>query len=61
MAQGWMRRSLPSRFLISLGATNLSMTILTHDHTDLPEISLKQKEHLFAHYANLEPDKVVKI
>jgi len=40
---------------------NLSMTILTHDHTDLPEISLKQKEHLFAHYKNLEPDKVVKI
>jgi inorganic pyrophosphatase len=47
--------------LISLGTTNLSMTILTHDHTDLPEISLKQKEHLFAHYKNLEPDKVVKI
>ena len=37
------------------------MTILTHDHTDLPEISLKQIEHLFEHYKNLEPDKVVKI
>jgi hypothetical protein len=61
MAQGSMRRSLPSRLLISLGATNLSMTILTHDHTDLPEISLKQKEHLFEHYKNLEPDKVFKI
>tara|TARA_E500000331_G_scaffold121683_2_gene118899 strand:+ start:6636 stop:6749 length:114 start_codon:yes stop_codon:yes gene_type:complete len=37
------------------------MTILTHDHTDLSEISLKQIEHLFEHYKNLEPDKVVKI
>ena len=52
---------MPSRLLISLGATNLSMTILTHKLTDLPEISLKQREHFFAHYKNLEPGKVVKI
>ena len=37
------------------------MTKLTHDPTDLPEISLKQKEHFFKHYKNLEPDKAVKI
>ncbi len=29
--------------------------------TDLPEITLKQIEHLFAHYKDLEPNKWVKI
>jgi len=30
-------------------------------HTDLPEITLKQIEHFFAHYKDLEPGKWVKI
>ncbi len=30
-------------------------------HTDLPEILLKQIEHFFAHYKDLEPNKWVKI
>jgi inorganic pyrophosphatase len=30
-------------------------------HTDLPEITLKQIEHFFAHYKDLEPNKWVKI
>ena len=29
--------------------------------TDLPEITLKQIEHFFAHYKDLEPEKWVKI
>jgi inorganic pyrophosphatase len=29
--------------------------------TDLPEITLKQIEHFFAHYKDLEPNKWVKI
>ena len=32
-----------------------------HDHTDLPEITLNQKEHFLEHFKNLEPGKVVKI
>jgi inorganic pyrophosphatase len=32
-----------------------------HEHTDLPEITLKQIEHFFAHYKDLEPGKWVKI
>lgn len=32
-----------------------------HDYTELPEISLKQIEHFFAHYKDLEPNKWVKI
>ncbi|MGI6246185.1 MAG: inorganic diphosphatase [Pseudochelatococcus sp.] len=31
------------------------------DYTDLPEITLKQIEHFFAHYKDLEPNKWVKI
>ena len=31
------------------------------EHTDLPEITLKQIEHFFAHYKDLEPGKWVKI
>jgi inorganic pyrophosphatase len=30
-------------------------------HTDLPEITLKQIEHFFEHYKDLEPGKWVKI
>ncbi|MDZ7823883.1 MAG: inorganic diphosphatase [Ahrensia sp.] len=30
-------------------------------HTDLPEITLQQVEHFFAHYKDLEPGKWVKI
>ena len=30
-------------------------------HTDLPDISVKQIEHFFAHYKDLEPGKWVKI
>lgn len=30
-------------------------------HTDLPEITLKQIEHFFEHYKDLEPNKWVKI
>jgi len=31
------------------------------DYTDLPEITLKQIEHFFTHYKDLEPNKWVKI
>lgn len=31
------------------------------NHTDLPEITLKQIEHFFRHYKDLEPNKWVKI
>lgn len=31
------------------------------NHTDLPEITLKQIEHFFTHYKDLEPNKWVKI
>jgi inorganic pyrophosphatase len=30
-------------------------------YTELPEITLKQIEHFFAHYKDLEPNKWVKI
>ncbi|WP_077968138.1 inorganic diphosphatase [Ensifer adhaerens] len=32
-----------------------------HEYTDLPEITLKQIEHFFEHYKDLEPGKWVKI
>lgn len=32
-----------------------------HDYTDLPEITLKQIEHFFEHYKDLEPGKWAKI
>lgn len=32
-----------------------------HDYTDMPEITLKQIEHFFQHYKDLEPNKWVKI
>lgn len=32
-----------------------------HDYKDLPEITLKQIEHFFQHYKDLEPNKWVKI
>lgn len=32
-----------------------------HDYTDLPEITLKQIEHFFEHYKDLEPGKWVKL
>ena len=32
-----------------------------HDYQDLPEITLKQIEHFFEHYKDLEPGKWVKI
>ena len=32
-----------------------------HEHTDMPEITLKQIEHFFEHYKDLEPGKRVKI
>jgi inorganic pyrophosphatase len=28
-----------------------------HDYTDLPEITLKQVQHFFEHYKDLEPGK----
>ena len=32
-----------------------------HDYADMPEITLKQVEHFFQHYKDLEPGKWVKI
>ena len=32
-----------------------------HAHTDLPEITLKQIEHFFQHYKDLEPGKWVRV
>ncbi len=34
---------------------------LVNNYSDLPEITLHQIEHFFAHYKDLEPDKWVKI
>ena len=31
------------------------------NYTDLPEITIKQIEHFFAHYKDLEPGKWVKV
>ena len=32
-----------------------------HEYTDLPDITLKQIEHFFEHYKDLEPGKWVKV
>ena len=32
-----------------------------HNYTDLPEITLKQIEHFFEHYKDLEKNKWVKV
>jgi inorganic pyrophosphatase len=32
-----------------------------HDYTDFPEITLKQIEHFFEHYKDLEPNKWVRV
>ena len=32
-----------------------------HNYTDLPEITIKQIEHFFEHYKDLEPGKWVKV
>ncbi|RCL01328.1 MAG: inorganic pyrophosphatase [Candidatus Tokpelaia sp. JSC085] len=32
-----------------------------HDYTDLPKITLKQIEHFFGHYKDLEPSKWVRV
>ena len=32
-----------------------------HNYTDLPEITIKQIEHFFEHYKDLEPGKWAKI
>jgi len=31
------------------------------NHTDLPDITIKQIEHFFAHYKDLEPGKWVRV
>ena len=48
--------------LIAVPATKLTQRYAKiANHTDLPEITLKQVEHFFAHYKDLEPNKWVRI
>ena len=48
--------------LIAVPATKLTQRYSkVVNHTDLPEITLKQIEHFFAHYKDLEPNKWVRI
>jgi len=48
--------------LLAVPATKLTQRYAkVINHTDLPEITLKQIEHFFAHYKDLEPNKWVKI
>ena len=48
--------------LLAVPATKLTQRYAKiMNHTDLPEITLKQIEHFFAHYKDLEPNKWVKI
>lgn len=48
--------------LLAVPSTKLTQRYAkVHNHTDLPEITLKQIEHFFAHYKDLEPNKWVKI
>jgi inorganic pyrophosphatase len=48
--------------LIAVPATKLTQRYAKiGNYTDLPEITLKQIEHFFAHYKDLEPNKWVRI
>lgn len=48
--------------IIAVPTPKLSQRFINiHDYTDLPEITLKQIEHFFQHYKDLEPNKWVKI
>jgi inorganic pyrophosphatase len=48
--------------LLAVPATKLTQRYAkVENHTDLPDITLKQIEHFFAHYKDLEPNKWVKI
>ncbi len=48
--------------VIAVPSPHLSLRYAdVHSHSDLPEITLKQIEHFFEHYKDLEPGKWVKI
>ncbi len=48
--------------LLAVPATKLTQRYAkVANYTDLPEITLKQIEHFFAHYKDLEPNKWVRI
>jgi inorganic pyrophosphatase len=48
--------------LLAVPATKLTQRYAkVSNYTDLPEITLKQIEHFFAHYKDLEPNKWVRI
>ena len=48
--------------LLAVPATKLTQRYAKiANYTDLPEITLKQIEHFFAHYKDLEPNKWVRI
>jgi Inorganic pyrophosphatase len=48
--------------IIAVPATKLTKRYeKVSNHTDLPEITLKQIEHFFEHYKDLEPGKWVKV
>ncbi|WP_336294444.1 inorganic diphosphatase [Bartonella sp. CB169] len=48
--------------IIAIPAPKLTKRYINiHDYTDLPEITLKQIEHFFEHYKDLEPGKWAKI
>ncbi|WP_375618078.1 MULTISPECIES: inorganic diphosphatase [unclassified Bartonella] len=48
--------------IIAIPTTKLTKRYINiHDYTDLPEITLKQIEHFFKHYKDLEPGKWAKI
>ncbi len=48
--------------ILAVPSTKLTKRYETvNDYTDLPEITLRQIEHFFTHYKDLEPNKWVKI
>jgi inorganic pyrophosphatase len=48
--------------LIAVPASKLTQRYAkVANYTDLPDITIKQIEHFFAHYKDLEPNKWVKI
>ncbi|RCL02774.1 MAG: inorganic pyrophosphatase [Candidatus Tokpelaia sp. JSC188] len=48
--------------IIAVPASKLTQRYLhIHNYTDMPKITLKQIEHFFEHYKDLEPGKWVKI
>jgi len=54
-------RSIPSRISRCASAHLTQRYDRVKNYTDLPDITIKQIEHFFEHYKDLEPGKWVKI